>query len=126
MVRVATVSVAAALCAAALRRQVPEICLVLALAAGMVVMGCTMGALGGVYAMAERLAETAGLSPEVFTPVMKIVGIGAVSHISAELCRDAKEGGIAAFVEIAGAGLSLFAALPLLEAVLRSISALLE
>ena len=48
-----------------------------------------------------------------------------LTHISAEVCRDAKESGIAAFVETAGAAVALCVALPLLRAVLDTVTGLL-
>ena len=56
---------------------------------------------------------------------LKTVGIAILTHISAEVCRDAKESGIAAFVETAGAAVALCVALPLLRAVLDTVTGLL-
>ena len=67
----------------------------------------------------------AGLSPAVVAPVLKTVGIAILTHIAAQVCKDAGEGGIAAVTETAGTALSLCAALPLLRAVLDTVSALL-
>ncbi|MFR3922676.1 MAG: SpoIIIAC/SpoIIIAD family protein [Dysosmobacter welbionis] len=57
-------------------------------------------------ALMDELGEAAGLSPAVLAPVLKTVGIAILTHISAEVCRDAKESGIAAFVETAGAAVA--------------------
>ena len=57
-------------------------------------------------------------------PVLKTVGISILARVTAELCRDAGESGIAAFVETAAAGLALCAAVPLLRAVLTSLDGL--
>lgn len=122
----AAVAVAAALCAMVLQRQVQELALVLALAAGVLILAFSMDALRGLRAMMDTLAGTAGISPQILSPVVKTVGIAVVTRITAELCRDAKEGGIAAFVETAGAAMALFVAMPLLEAVLATITGLLE
>ena len=73
----------------------------------------------------KQLGEAAGLSPAVLAPVLKTVGIAILTHISAEVCRDAKESGIAAFVETAGAAVALCVALPLLRAVLDTVTGLL-
>ena len=126
MLKVAAVAVAAALCAMVLQRQVQELALVLALAAGVLILAFSMDALRGLRAMMDTLAGTAGISPQILSPVVKTVGIAVVTRITAELCRDAKEGGIAAFVETAGAAMALFVAMPLLEAVLATITGLLE
>ena len=125
MVKVAAVAVTAALCAMVLQRQVQELALVLSLAAGAIILVCSMDALRGLRAMADTLAGTAGISAAILSPVVKTVGISVITRTTAELCRDAKESGIASFVETAGAALALFVALPLLEAVLQTVIGLL-
>lgn len=125
MLKVSAVAVAAALCAMVLQKNVQELGLVLALAAGVLILGLALHAAEEIRRLMDTLAETAGIAPAVLSPVIKTVGIAIVTRITAEICRDAKEGGIAAFVETAGASLALFAALPLLEAVLETITGLL-
>lgn len=115
----------AALSAVVVKKQVQELGLVLALAAGVLLLSLSLEALEGVRAFLDLLAETAGLSPAILSPVLKTMGIAIVTKLSAELCRDAKEGGIAAFVETAGAAMALFVSLPLLRTVLSMITELL-
>ena len=125
MLRVAALAVAAALCAVVVRKNVREIGVVVALAAGAVILTLSLDAIGSVRALMDRLGELAGLSPAVLAPVIKTVGIAIVARVASEVCRDAGEGDIASFVEIAGAALALLTALPLLEAVLDTITGLL-
>lgn len=125
MLRVAALGVAAALCAVVVKRNVQELGIVLALAAGAVILAFAFGAIGSIRTLMDRLGELAGLSPSVLKPVIKTVGIAIVAKIASEVCRDAREGGIASFVELSGAALALFTALPLLEAVLNTIVELL-
>ena len=125
MLKVAAVGVAAALCAVVVRKNVRELGLALALAAGAIILACALGAVGSVRSFMERLGDLAGLSPAVLEPVMKTVGIALVTRLASEVCRDAGEGGIASAVEITGAVLALFVALPLLEAVLDTVTGLL-
>lgn len=123
--KIAALAVAAALCALVVRQNAREIGLVLALLAGALILGQALEAVEAIWALLEELGERAGLSPAVLDPVIKTVGIGILTKISAEVCRDAKESGIAAFVETAGAALSLYVALPLIRAVLDTVSELL-
>ena len=125
MVKIAAVAVAAALCAVVVKKNASELGLVLALAAGTVILGLSLGALEGVRELMDTLGDTAGLSPAILAPVLKTVGIAILTRIAAELCRDAKENGIAAFVETAGAASALFVALPLLRTVLSMVTGLL-
>ena len=126
ILKVSAVAVAASLCAMILQKNVQELALVVALAAGAAILSVAVGAAAGVVDMMHTLAGTAGIAPEVLSPVIKTVGISIVTRITAEICRDAKEGGVAAFVETAGAALALFVCLPLLQAVLDTLTGLLE
>ena len=125
MVKIAAIAVAAALCAVVVKKNVAELGMVLALCAGAIILSCSLGALEGVKELMDTLADTAGLSPAVLAPVVKTVGIAVLPRVSAELCRDAKEGGIAAFVETAGAAAALLVSLPLLKTVLSMVTGLL-
>ena len=125
MVKIAAIAVAAALCAVVVKKNVAELGMVLALCAGAIILSCSLGALEGVKELMDTLADTAGLSPAVLAPVVKTVGIAVLTRVSAELCRDAKEGGIAAFVGTAGAAAALLVSLPLLKTVLSMVTGLL-
>ncbi len=126
ILKVAALAVTASLCAVVVGRQVKELGLVLALAAGVLILGGVFQAAGAVRDFLKELAQLAGLAPAVLSPVLKTVGIAVVARLSAELCRDAGEGGIAAFVETAGAVLALYVSLPLLQAVLDALTQLLS
>ena len=125
MGEIAALAVAAALCALVVKREAGGVALVLGLAAGAVILGQVLGAAEAVRALMDELGERAGLSPAVLDPVVKTVGIAVLTRISAEVCRDAGESGIAASVETAGAVLALWVALPLLRAVLETVTGLL-
>ena len=125
VVKVAAAAVAAALCAVVVRRQSPEIALVLgAGACALLVLYCS-GALRAVMELADKLAQAGGLSRQVVEPVIKTAGIAIVTRLAADFCKDAKEGGLASAVELAGTALSLAAVLPLMGAVLDVLSGLL-
>ena len=124
ILKIAAAAVAAAVCAVVVKQRAQEVGLA-PLAAGALVLTMALGAVESVRALMDELGEAAGLSPAVLAPVLKTVGIAILTHISAEVCRDAKESGIAAFVETAGAAVALCVALPLLRAVLDTVTGLL-
>ena len=125
VVRLAAAAVAAALCAVVVKQHARGGRAGLALAAGALLLGAALGAIEEVRALADELGELIGLSPAVLAPVLKTVGIAILTRIAAELCRDAGEGGIAAAAETAGAAAAVLTALPLLRAVLSTITGLL-
>lgn len=125
MGKVAALAVAAALCAVVVKKQAPEIALALALAAGAALLLSCAQALEGVLGLVDELAQAGGLSAAAVKPVVKVAGIAVVTRIAAGICRDAQEGGLAGFVETAGTILALFATVPLLTAVLSTLTGLL-
>ncbi len=125
MGKIAAVAVVAALCAVVVKKQTPEIAMLLTLCAGTALLLSCASALADVLDLVDELAETGGLSPAAVRPLVKVAGIAVVTHISAEICRDAKEGGLAGFVETAGTVLALLTGMPLLRAVLSTLEDLL-
>lgn len=107
------------------RKQTPEIALVLAICATTAVMLAVSGELGEITAFVQRLAQKGGISQELLIPVMKATGIAILSRFAAEFCRDAKESGLAGTVELAGTVLGLVAAMPLMNGVLTLLEELM-
>lgn len=124
MVQLVALAVVSALCALVVKKQLPELGLVIGLAAGGLILSQVLGGLSDVRQLLEELSQQAGLSSAILSPVIKTVGIGLMTRIGAELCRDAKESGLAAFVETAGAVAALVVSLPLLQSVLQMILSL--
>ncbi len=125
MVRIAAVGITAAVLGTVLRKNTPELALLLSLAAGLWIVWAAADALGAALALMEELAGLAGLSEVLLEPVFKVVALAILTRLTAEVCRSAGEGGVAAFVETAGAALALGAALPLVRAVVSLMSELL-
>ncbi len=125
MLRLGALAVVAALCAVVVKKNVKELGLVLAVAAGVLILTQVMRELEGIRDLLDSLADTAGISSALLSPVLKTVGIAIVTKLTCEICKDAGEGGLASFVEIAGSVLALWVALPLLKTVLNMITGLL-
>jgi len=121
----AGLGVAAALCAVVVKQRSPELAVLVALAACAALVGKTLPLMETVRDRMEDLAETAGVSGAVLAPVGKTVGLAIVTRLSASLCRDAGEGSVAAFVELAGSAAAVVTALPLLDMVLKLVQDLL-
>ena len=126
MAKLAAVGVTAVVLSAVLRKNTPELALLLALAAGLWMLAMAAEGMGAVVALMEELAEQAGLSEVLLEPVMKTVALSILTRLTAEICRSAGEGGVAAFVETAGAVFALLAALPLMQAAARLMGELLR
>ena len=125
MVRLAAVGVTAVVLSAVLKKNTPELALLLALAAGLWMLAQAAVGLGAAAALMRELAGQAGVSEVLLEPVVKTVALSILTKLTSEICKSAGEGGVAAFVETAGAALALLAALPLVRAVAQLMGELL-
>lgn len=125
LLKVTVGAVIAALCAVILRRNGGEFAVVLVLTAGAWILTMLARPLGEVVSCFARLARIAELDVNLIEPVVKVVGLSVVARVASEVCRTTGEGGIAAFVELAGTILALAAALPLVNGVVEMIAGLL-
>jgi len=108
-----------------IKEQRREIGLALSLTVGMLMLAISLTGMKTALENMQHLGELAGLSAGMLLPVVKTVGIGLLTHISAELCRDAGERSLAAIVEIGGSLSALLVALPLLSTVVTVITGLM-
>lgn len=125
MAKLAAVGVTAVVLSAVLKKHTPELALLLALTAGLWMLALGASGLGAAAALMRELAGQAGLSEALLEPVVKTVALSILTKLTVEICRSAGEGGVAAFVETAGAALALMAALPLVRAVSQLMGELL-
>lgn len=125
LIKLTVGAVVTALCAVVLRRNGGEFAMLLVLATGVWILTLLAQPLGEVVSCLARLARIAELDVQLIEPVVKVVGLSIVARIASEVCRAAGEGGVAAFVELAGTTLALVAALPLVNAVVEMIAGLL-
>ena len=125
MVHLAAGGVTAVVLSAVLKKNTPELALLLILAAGLWMLGAAADSLGAVVTLMRELAEEAGVSEVLLEPVVKAVALSILTRLTAEICRSAGEGGAAAFVETAGSVLALAAVLPLVRAVARMMGEML-
>lgn len=125
LLKISAGAVAAALCAVMLRRNAGEFAVLVMLAAGAWVLAMSAQALIDVVSALSRLARVAQLENELVQPVIKVVGLSVITRVAGETCRAAGEGGIAAFVEVAGTFLALAASVPLVIGVVELLAEML-
>ena len=117
MGQVSAVALTGMVLGALLRRQTPELALLVIVCAGVWMTLRVAAGLGAALDLMGELIHLAGVSEQLLEPVVKTVALSILTRITAELCRGAGESGLAAFVETAGTVLALAAVLPLVRAV---------
>lgn len=124
IVKVTAVCLLGALLAALLKKSNPELALLLAVAACVIVLTVVIKGLDEIFAFLNEIVTWGGLSADIFSPLWKTVGIALVTRVGTELCKDAGENAMASLVEMTGAFGAVLVAIPLFQAaweMLRSL-----
>ncbi|MBE3520070.1 MAG: stage III sporulation protein AD [Firmicutes bacterium] len=124
--QVAVLGVVCSLVLALIRRERPEMGVMLSLAAGAFILMLVAPRAVGIMLVFKDAAERAGVGSTYLGVALKVLGIAYVVDFAADLCRDAGEENLASRVELAGKILILVAALPVIEGVFQLIQSLLS
>lgn len=124
IIKGAAVGIIAALCALLIKKSNQEIGLAVAIAASAVICIAAAELFGSIFDLIHYAIKSTGLSSAVFMPIVKCVGIAIIVNISASLCKDAGQAGIASAVELLGSAAAVFTALPLIKLLLEIIGEL--
>ena len=124
LVQAAALGLAGALISLLLKKNAPELGLALSLAVCLIGAGLAMGLFVQLREVIDLATEQTGLSPAIVSPVLKCVGIGAVTRLATDLCKDAGQSAVASMVELCGAACAVVTALPLIRSLLQMIGEL--
>lgn len=78
-----------------------------------------------IFSFFQRLLRLSVLPEEIFAPMIKVLGIAAVTKIGTSICKDADSDTAKTLLEIGGTCCAFLAALPLMEQTLSILEELL-
>lgn len=104
----------------------PEIAVWLSVITGLVIIGRILPLIDFLVRTLTDIVARTKASPVYFSTVLKVVGIAYLTGFGAEVCRDAGERATAGKLELAGKIIILITALPVLIAVLETVSRFLK
>jgi len=123
--RAAAAAVVGSILALLLRKYTPELSLTLSLVTGVVIVWISATVASRITDLLRRLAENGALESIYVSPVMKCVGIGMITQLASQVCRDAQQGSVASAVELCGTLCALYVSMPLIDALLTTVEKLL-
>lgn len=104
----------------------PEIAVWVSVITGLVIIGRILPLIDFLVRTLTDIVARTKASPVYFSTVLKVVGIAYLTGFGAEVCRDAGERATAGKLELAGKIIILITALPVLIAVLETVSRFLK
>ncbi len=124
LLKAAVTALAGAVLGLVLKRSAPELGLALSAAVSVLAALLALELVSGLKEILDLARTQTGLSPAVLRPVMKCVGVGVVTRLTADMCRDAGQSAAASAVELCGAACAMAAALPLIRALMELIGSI--
>lgn len=121
MLKCAAAALMATVICLLIKRTNPEFSMLLSAAAIVSIMTAAMIFSRSITDLAALVKTMTEDSDVMIVPVLKCVGIGALTKISAELCRDASQSSAAAAVDIAGTLCAIGVSMPLIVSMLKLI-----
>ena len=125
VVRAAAVGIIGGILALLLEKYTPELSVSVGILTGCFVIFLAASVGSRVADALREIAEEGGIPLVFLSPVLKCVAIGMVSHLAAQVCRDARQGSIASAVELCASVCALYVSLPLIESLLGMVRRLL-
>jgi len=125
LVKAAAIGVSGAVIAILLKKNTPEISALVSVSAAVAILILTLDKFLDISGFISELVETAGLTSAVVSPVVKTVGIGLITRLSSDICKEAGQATASTVVETAGSIAAVTVVLPLMKTVFRMISSLI-
>lgn len=117
---------AALLLLVVLRKERPEMAVILSLAVGALLFLYLLPPLGQVFRLLRDLGTRAGVEAETLGIVLKIIGLAYVAELGSSLARDAGESALAAKVELLAKVIMVMVSAPLIAGVAETLVGILR
>ena len=119
LIKGSVIGVIASVLGLLLKKNAPEFALLLTVSAAAAIIGFALSILGNIKDFVYELAERGAVSSALLAPLVKCVGISVCAKLASDICKDAGFSASASAVELVAAAAALYAALPLMRAVLK-------
>ena len=118
-------AVAATILAVTLKRYNPEISMLLAIGAGVIIFVLVLNQIPQALSQINTLLSRAGMPLQYGQVLFKALGICFLCQFSSDACKDAGQSALASKVELAGKLMIVLLALPKLEDIINTAVALM-
>ena len=103
----------------------PEIAIFVGLAGSIIIFLYIINLLEQVFDLFNYILDATNINGEMFAILLKIVGVGYITEISANICADSGNSAVASKVQLAGKLVIFVLAIPIITNLVEMITALL-
>jgi stage III sporulation protein AD len=125
IVKVIGIAIVTTFAVMVLRPTKPELAAVVSIAGGVIVTLMFVDALSQVLGGFNAIVQRTGIKSEIFSALLKIIGIGFLADFAASICTDAGNSSMAQKVSLAGKVIILVLAMPIIDNLIQIIVGIL-
>ena len=108
-----------------LKQKKPELAAIVSIAGGAIVLLMFVDSLSGVIDSFSAIVQRSGIRSEIFSALLRIIGIGFLAEFAAGICADAGNNSMAQKVTLAGKVMILVLAMPIIDNLLQILISIL-
>jgi len=125
LIKVTAAAVAGSALGLVIKKEKPEMSLLLAIALSAFALYMSFELLSGIFSFLREVSLGAGIPNATLGIVLKCAGISVLTKFIGDVCKEAGQPSTAACVEFIGAATGIYVALPLFRTVLEMLTNLL-
>jgi len=123
--QIVAVGIIAGVMSLAIKKQAPEIALLISIAAAVLIFFMILPKLSAVFGVLGTVADRIRGDMGFIGTLLQITGIAYIAEFGSQICKDAGEGAIATKIELAGKVLIMAASTPIIMALLNLVTQVL-
>ena len=123
--QIIAVGILAAVLSITIKKQSPEIALLIAITASVLIFLMILPMLTEAIHMVNHLGSLADGQAAYVSLALRVVGVAYMAELGASVCNDAGETAVAAKIDLAGRVIILVMAMPIVMDILRIVTGLL-
>lgn len=121
ILKIVVIGIISSILALTLKKQNPEISIIISIAAGILIFMMVIPKLQTVINMLISISNNMKLDKMYISIVMKIIGIAYIAEFGVQICKDAGESSIASKIELVGKVLIMVVSAPILIALMELV-----
>ncbi len=125
IIRVLGVGLVGVITAGLVKRDKPEFFLFITMATGIIILTLILDSLTDLITVFSTLIDESGIDGNLFSGVLKIIGIGYLTEYSASICNDYGAASVANKLQLAGKVTIFLMSVPVINALINTIKVLL-
>ncbi|MCK9575008.1 MAG: SpoIIIAC/SpoIIIAD family protein [Clostridia bacterium] len=125
IIKIIGVGIVTSICVLVVKQIKPEIAVVLGIAGSLVILVMVINMLSDVFNVFNIIVDKTGVSKDLFTAILKIIGVGYITEFGANVCLDSGSANIADKVLLGGKIVIMVLALPIITSLIEIIESIL-